>query len=48
MKLLEIVNMIDDKKHQQVWSFDKKSRTEVSVNEQIAEGLYKPVIKIFK
>ena len=28
--------------------FDKKARTEINVNEQLAEDLHKPVIKNFK
>ena len=41
MKLLEIVTMIDIKKHQQVWSISfqtKKAGSRVSVNEQLAEN----------
>ena len=48
MKLLEIVNMMDIKEHQQVWStfFQiKKIRFKVSVKETLAEQLHKPVTK---
>ena len=53
MKLLEILNMIDIKEHQQVWSisfFDKKARprTKSSVNDKLVKELHKPVIKNFK
>ena len=39
MKLEEIVNTMD---------FDKIKRSGVSVNEQLAEELHKPVVKKFK
>ena len=58
MKLLEIVDMMDIKEHQQVWFIRfliKKgseaiviSKVGVSVNKQLAEELHKPVIKKFK
>ena len=51
MKLLEIVDMMDIKEHQQVWSlsfFDKKKGSGISANEQLAEELHKPVTQKFK
>ena len=51
MKFLEIVNIMNIKEHEQVWSislFDKKTGSGVSVNEQLAKELHKPVIKNFK
>ena len=49
MKLLEILNMMDIKQHQQVWSISflirKQTRSGVSVNEKIAGKLHEPVIK---
>ena len=51
MKLLDIVDMMVTKEHQQEWSlsaFDKKTESGVSVSEQLAEELHKPVIKKFK
>ena len=33
MTLLDLANMMEMKEHQQVWSFDKKTRSGVSVNE---------------
>ena len=47
MKLLEILDMMDIKEHQQVWSVRFLIRKQ-SVNEQLPEDLYKPVIKKFK
>ena len=43
--------MMVTKEHQQEWSlsaFDKKTESGVSVSEQLAEELHKPVIKKFK
>ena len=50
MKLLEIVDMMDIKEYQQVWSisFLIKTGLGVSVNEQLVEELHKPVTKKFK
>ena len=50
MKLLQIVTMMDIKERQYIWSkvFDKKTGSGISVNEQLAEELNKPVIKKFK
>ena len=59
MKLLEIMDMMDIKEHQQKWLvsfFDQTtglgatvtSKAAVSVNEQLAEELHKPVTKKFK
>ena len=51
MKFLGIVNMMDIKKDQQVWFavfFDKKTGVGMGVNEELAQELYKPVIKKFK
>ena len=48
MKLLVIVNMMDIKEQSQLWSISfliKKAGSGVSVNEQLDEGLHKPVIK---
>ena len=46
MRLPEIVTMMDIKEHYQVWSIsfiDKKTGSGVTVNEQLAEELHKPV-----
>ena len=43
--------MMNIKEHYQVWSksfFDKKTESGVSVNEELAEELHKPVIKKLK
>ena len=50
MKLLQIVTMMDIKERQYIWSkiFDKKTGSGISVNEQLAEELNKPVIKKLK
>ena len=51
MKSLEIVTMMDIKEHQQVWFIGflkKKTRSGISVNEQLAQELHKLVIKKFK
>ena len=51
MKLLEIINVMDIKEHQQVWPTNflvKKTGSGVSANEQLAEELHKTVIKKFK
>ena len=51
MKLLEIVTMMDFKEYQEILVFklfDQKTGSGLSVNEQLAEELHKPVIKIFK
>ena len=49
MKLLQILDTMDLRQNYQVWSmfFDKKtvSGARVSVNEQLAQDLRKPVIK---
>ena len=48
MKLLEIINTMDIKEYQQGWSENflvKKTGSEVSVNEQLAEG--KAVLNAF-
>ena len=50
MELLEILNMMGIKEDYQVWSisFDKKTGSRTSVNDNIAEELHKPLIKKFK
>ena len=50
MKLLELVYMMDVEEHYEVWSvsFFTKKRLGISVNERLAEELYKPVTKKFK
>ena len=51
MKSLEIVTMMDIKEHQQIWFIGflkKKTRSGISVNEQLAQELHKLVIKKFK
>ena len=51
MKLLENVTMMDFKEYQEIVVFklfDQKTGSGISVNEQLAEELYKPIIKIFK
>ena len=50
MKLLEVITMMDIKEH---WCmvckfFDKKTGLEISLNEQLAEKLRKPIIKKLK
>ena len=50
MKLLKILNMIDNKEHWQVWSVSfltKKtgSGAKSSVNEEQSKELHKPIIK---
>ena len=50
MKLQEIVDMMDIKGHQQVWSISfliKKIGSGIKLNEQLAEELDKPVTKKF-
>ena len=51
MKLPEIKNIMEIKKHQQVWSinvFDKETGSGFRANEHLPEELHKPVIKKFK
>ena len=51
MKLLENVTMMDFKEYQEIVVFklfDQKTGSGISVNEQLAEELHKPIIKIFK
>ena len=47
MKLLEIVTMMNIKASMVYKFFDKKTGSEISVNEELAEELHKPVIKNF-
>ena len=44
-RAIEVQNQKIKKKRQE---FDKKTRSQENVNEQLAEELYKPVIKKFK
>ena len=51
MKMLQIINMVDIKEHQQVWSigsFDKKKKSRINVKEQLAQSLHKSVIRKFR
>ena len=51
MKLLEVMDVMNIKQHEEVWSvgfLTKKSRSGINVNEQIAQELHKTVIKNFQ